>query len=180
MRYSIATLLLVSTWVAIAVCVVTPFLFDSVRNVYSGPVTDHPNISVSVFPEYDSTDVLRSTVSENDILKTPNWTSAAENPPFSAADAMQSADQLRRQLLKTNTGWDWNLESVSLVPLNSSGLKWCWRVDFRAVPIDHFDIMGVRPEFVAFVLMDGSTVIPKRYRRDDMGRYGVVVDDGGK
>jgi hypothetical protein len=89
----------------------------------------------------------------------PPWKNKDPNPPVSARQALQIADKFRRERFKNHSQYDWSLEHVALTPLDLKSDKWCWIVQFEAVPKNGGD--GRWPRFPVYVLMDGSTIEPK-------------------
>lgn len=100
----------------------------------------------------------------DEIRKTPKWDMESPNPPISAKRAIELANPIKMRVLKDIAGFHWELESVSLRPLDprypDNELNkncWYWLVTYEAYPLL---FTGPQPKFEVAVLLDGSVVRP--------------------
>jgi hypothetical protein len=95
----------------------------------------------------------------------PTWYRNSSNPPFSADDAMVTADKFLR---KTYTEMEFPnrtvIDSVELSPFDPENGHWFWTVRFRCLRVG-----GFVPSIDLAVLMDGSVVTPTETDRIDIG-----------
>jgi len=100
----------------------------------------------------------------DEIRKTPKWDMESPNPPISAKHAVELANPIKIRVLKDTPEFHWELESVSLRPLDprypDNELNkncWYWLVTYEAYPLL---FSGPQPKFEVAVLLDGTLVRP--------------------
>jgi len=100
----------------------------------------------------------------HEIRKTPEWDMESPNPPISAKRAVELANPIKMRVLTDTADFHWELESVSLRPLDPTDPDnelnkncWYWLVTYEAYPLL---FSGPQPKFEVAVLLDGSVVRP--------------------
>lgn len=159
-RFSITQLLLFVTWCGIAFFVLARYL---TKPPYQGGFHD---IKGTVHYHYGLRGFRGTKFDEKVVCDSPEWDPADPNPPVSAARALSIADRLRHQRLHDTGSRNWALDNIALYPLDGKRNKWCWQVTFMAPP-GRDDFAGQPPRFVAYVLMNGETVLPETYSGTD-------------
>ena len=158
MRYSISTILLATTWAGIAIY---GYVSSVQQRVQPSRVIHHGF-------------VLEAAHGGKVMDFQLEWNRA--NPPISASRALAKANVIQFDLTKRRNDKVWFLDNIALIPLDTSGQKWCWCLSFVGVPdeqIDHailkkrksiawsIDINYPNREYhQAYLLMDGTVVEP--------------------
>jgi hypothetical protein len=101
-------------------------------------------------------------VEDEALLKTPEWSVSAANPPLSARRAINAASEARKTLVSDREGSKWEVLQVELVP-DTDVDRWFWVVtaERRAGDNKVGDLSTLR----LAVLMDGTVVKPQITQR---------------
>jgi hypothetical protein len=164
-RFSLTQLLLFMTWCGIGCFVISQYLATM---PYRGRINGVQN---GTFYHYAEQKQFGSTIDSDAVRRSTAWLPSEADPPLSARSALAAADKLRRERLRDVNGWEWGLESITLLPLDGANHKWCWKVNFEANPTAGF-ISGRYPQFSAFVLMNGEVITPEE--KDYDNGFGIV------
>jgi hypothetical protein len=98
--------------------------------------------------------VFKTTVTREQIAKTPAWDAHSDFPPLSPRKAEQLATTEFHKLLKDKT--DWERKKISLEPVGD-GAHWFYLVEFAP----NEPQLGVQASLEIVVLMDGKVVEPE-------------------
>ena len=149
MKFSLLTLLMLVTIVALSIAIVSFWLTEDRRM----------HISAS-----DST--YSWNLRESLLDKSPIWSTSDKNPPLAVRDAIDVTEEIINKLETASKPLGvggWYLESLTLSPLDNTGFrnttnrKWCYLVEFWGY---RQPIHSGEPEiFSAIILMDGTVAI---------------------
>jgi hypothetical protein len=95
-----------------------------------------------------------STVTRDQLLKSPAWSLQDDLPPLSPRKADRLATAKFHELLKDTK--DWRRDRISLEDMGD-GIHWIYVVEFGY----HGDIGGLMIPYKILILMDGTVVEPK-------------------
>lgn len=116
---------------------------------------DYGPSSVTVFSE-NGGQTYFSTLTYEDILKTPSWNPiSGDAPPLLIQNAIANARENLKRIVKDTK--DWNVSEVNLTPFVPNQ-KWFYKIDFECVTQEC--AANARTNFTVLVKMDGLTVEP--------------------
>jgi len=167
MRFMIRDLLWLTVVIGLACVILAPYLASP---GFLGETEDMKGVT---YVDRALSQAFVTTISDDLVEKSPAWDRTEANPPVSAKSALGIAEQFRRERLKGAPGWQWQLQSLALLPLDGQSNKWCWSVTFVANRVEGGS-SGIPPVFTVVVLMDREVIVPQEEEYDYLKEWGLL------
>lgn len=110
---------------------------------------------------FTETERLETKVDRELVLRCPRWGRDTPNPPISARDAINVAENALQDLQLPGTTRTWTLDVAQLkefaVPQTVGGGHWSWTIVFQDMNVG--DMQPI-PTLEIKVLMDGTVIMP--------------------
>lgn len=108
------------------------------------------------------TERLETKVDRDFVLRCPRWGYGSPNPPISARDAINVAENALLDLKLPGNKRTWTLDVAQLkefaIPQTAAGGHWSWTIVFQDMDVG--DMQPI-PTLEIRVLMDGTVIVPK-------------------